>query len=522
MACAYSAGVRLPGSLFGIFSRTRSNNSDSGRPDQAGSERGGRVGAPRVTRHADGHVRLFTTRRLRRRIHAGHGRDRRRARLLAATGGRARRDTRRSGHDHGGYRPAHQPGPARSWSRIPQASDTLAVLANLVETRTTGAIIAVRRAPHTARFAAREFRSPRRRTPSPSRCRGNDRRRTARSGRGRDRTAQSTPDDERVPGRLRPRRVEDGAEMFRRIRLEPAVLKHAHVGIHRPGQPAAEVVAVEDGTAQALGANKRQRRLRKDDVGMSRRRGACPRPSSSAARATRSTAAASAVASTARPSRPRADPDRQPRREHRRRGEKDERREPEISVTRGQRRGRPRALPQARAGAAATDKSTAATATYDEERAVCREVGWAELGDAEDLRHRRVLEEVMEEPPAVRVQPASRPRRWRRPSARGGLPAARAPMAGRVPRAAKRPMSATPNDALEVQVAPQRDHRHRPPERPRRARGDGALNEPAAGRDPREGDQMRAGESRAVRARRTRGRESPSTAAPPDCTRHAR
>ena len=44
--------------------------------------------------------------------------------------------------------------------------------------------------------------------------------------------------------------------------------------------------------------------------------------------------------------------------------------------------------------------------------------------------------------------------------------------------------------ALEVQIAPQRDRRHHPPERPRGARGDGALNQPAAGRDPREGGQM--------------------------------
>jgi hypothetical protein len=33
-ACTYSPGVRLPGSFFGIFSFTRSNSSDSGRPVQ--------------------------------------------------------------------------------------------------------------------------------------------------------------------------------------------------------------------------------------------------------------------------------------------------------------------------------------------------------------------------------------------------------------------------------------------------------------------------------------------------------
>ena len=266
MACAYSAGVRLPGSLFGIFSLTRSNNSESGRPVQAVSERSGGVGATRVTRHADGHVRLFTTRRLRRRIHTGHGRDRRSARLLTVIGGRsaARHATERpQSRRLWSSAPAR---PARFWCRIPQASDTLAVLGNLVETRTRGAIITGRRAPHTARFAARESPPPRPHTPSPSRCPGKRPAPESAFCRGRDRTAQSTPDDERIPGRLRPRRVKDGAEVLRRIGLEPAVLKHAHFGIHRPSQPATEVVAVEDGTAQAFGANKRQRRLRKHDV----------------------------------------------------------------------------------------------------------------------------------------------------------------------------------------------------------------------------------------------------------------
>ena len=95
--------------------------------------------------------------------------------------------------------------------------------------------------------------------------------------------------------------------MFRRIRLEPAVLKHAHLGIHRPGQPPAEVVAVEDGTAQALRARTNASAgSEKTTSGWAPPSRMPPTIVVSGTR-DRNTAAASAVASAARLSRPRAD-----------------------------------------------------------------------------------------------------------------------------------------------------------------------------------------------------------------------
>ncbi len=57
--------------------------------------------------------------------------------------------------------------------------------------------------------------------------------------------------DERVPALLRARGLHDVAEVLRRVRLQPAVLEHARLRVAVPDHPAADVVAVEDRSAEA-------------------------------------------------------------------------------------------------------------------------------------------------------------------------------------------------------------------------------------------------------------------------------
>ena len=203
-------------------------------------------------------------------------------------------------------------------------------------------------------------------------------------GRGRDRTAQSTPDTsashagcDRDASRMA--RKCSGGYAWSRLSWNTRTS-----GYMRPGQPPAEVVAVEDGPAQARRAGKRQRRAPKTLHQDGRRRLARPRPASSAARGTR----IAARRERRRQHRPAVEasrrPGRQPRRKHRRRGEKDERREPEVAkpercehdaCERFRQRETTRQGQQEQSG----------DGNVDEERAIGWQVGWPELGDAENL-----------------------------------------------------------------------------------------------------------------------------------------
>ena len=109
----------------------------------------------------------------------------------------------------------------------------------------------------------------------------------------------------------------------------------------------------------------------------------------------------------------------------------------------------------------------------------------------EDLRDGYVLVQILQEPPAVWVQQqrrrggrgdrqgtdsvSSRERRWPRKL-----------------RERKDGDEQHTEDTLAVEVAPQRDHRHAPPERTGRAAGHRPLNEPRARRNPDKGQQVRA------------------------------
>ena len=131
-----AAGIALGHLLPDEIEEVRQRTAGPGRP-----ERGGRVGAPRVTRHADGHVGLFASCRLRGVIDTGHRRYQWSGKRVLGgmtrlvRGPHAPRHARRRHHNRGGDRPAGEPQPAPSMTRFPQTSDTLAVLGNLVETR---------------------------------------------------------------------------------------------------------------------------------------------------------------------------------------------------------------------------------------------------------------------------------------------------------------------------------------------------------------------------------------------------
>ena len=122
-------------------------------------------------------------------------------------------------------------------------------------------------------------------------------------------TRQHRPVDaahEIVPAGLRSRGVEDSAEVLGRIGLQPAVLENLHFRIERPGQPASQIVTVEEGAAQSLGARKPFGAGRKDAVRVVAP-GRNPVTSSLIGIRETNTAATSAVTTTARPSMPRAD-----------------------------------------------------------------------------------------------------------------------------------------------------------------------------------------------------------------------
>ena len=180
---------------------------------------------------------------------------------------------------------------------------------------------------------------------------------------------------------------------------------------------------------------------------------------------------------------------RKPGGHHRRGDEEEERREPQITKPdRGKDPGSNK-LPQCqtpRKGQQQHDSDCG----VGEEGAVHGQVRRLELGDAQELRHRRILVEIEEQSPAIRVDEERSDTGHGDARRRHCLPPIERRRSKELTAGEDRDERHAEHD-LAVQVAPQRDDWHAPPQRFCRSRGDSALDNPAHRREPQEGREVR-------------------------------